>query len=139
MSFGRKCRFMIILLLIGDLSTISMRAGEECLMPEWLYSVILLWKRIKWLDFTSRYALYVILCKSLEKAMQKIKPLSTYRHFINGPYSLFVCASYFISCFVHAQFASDTFIDCKWRWGCRHYLTSCISMFCIEAIELIIR
>ena len=83
MSFGKKCQFIIIILLIGDLSTISMRAGEECLMPEWLYSVIVLWKRIKWLFFTSRYALYVILCKLLEKAMEKIKPFSTYRHFIN--------------------------------------------------------
>ena len=70
------------ILLIGDLSTISMRAGEGCLMPEWLYSIILLWKRIKWLFFTCRYALYVILCKLLERAMQKIKPFSTYRHFI---------------------------------------------------------
>ena len=33
--------------------------------------------------FTSRYALYVILSKSLEKVMEKIKPFSTYRHFIN--------------------------------------------------------
>ena len=57
----------------------------------------------------------------------------------NGPYSLFVCASYFISCTVLAQFASVTFIDCKWRWGCRHFWISHISMFCIEAIELIIR
>ena len=39
----------------------------------------------------------------------------------NGPYSLFICASYFISCSVHAQFASVTFIDCKWCWGCRHF------------------
>ena len=30
----QKCQFIIILLLIGDLSTISMRAGEECLIPE---------------------------------------------------------------------------------------------------------
>ena len=58
---------------------------------------------------------------------------------INGPYSLFVCASYFDSCSVHARFASVTFINCKWHWGCRHFRTSCISMFCIEAIELIIR
>ena len=56
-----------------------------------------------------------------------------------GPYSLFICASYFISCSVHARFASVTFIDCKWRWGCRHFSPSRISMFCIEAIELIIR
>ena len=41
---------------------------------------------------------------------------------INGPYSLFVCASYFISCSIHARFASVTFIDCKWHWGCRHFL-----------------
>ena len=34
MSFGKKCQFIIILLLIGDLSTISMRAGQERLMPE---------------------------------------------------------------------------------------------------------
>ena len=40
---------------------------------------------------------------------------------VNGPYSLFVCASYFISCSVHVRFASVTFIDCKWRWGCRHF------------------
>ena len=39
----------------------------------------------------------------------------------NGPYSLFVCASCFISCSVHAQFASVTLINCKWRWGCRHF------------------
>ena len=58
---------------------------------------------------------------------------------MNGPYSLFVCASYFISCSVHARFASVTFIDCKWCWGCRYFRTSRISMFCIEAIELIIR
>ena len=57
----------------------------------------------------------------------------------NGPYSLFVCASYFIPCSVHARFPSVTFIDCKWRWGYRHFWTSRISMFCIEAIELIIR
>ena len=57
----------------------------------------------------------------------------------NGPYSLFVCASYFISCSVHAWLASITFIDCKWRWGYRHFWTSRISIFCIEAIELIIR
>ena len=36
----------------------------------------------------------------------------------NGPYSLFICASYYISCSVHARFASVTFIDCKWRWEC---------------------
>ena len=40
---------------------------------------------------------------------------------IKATYSLFVCASYFISCSVHAQFASVTFINCKWCWGCRHF------------------
>ena len=30
-------------------------------------------------------------------------------------------------------------IDWKWHWGCRYFWTSRISMFCIEAIELIIR
>ena len=39
----------------------------------------------------------------------------------NGPYSLFVCASYFILCSVHTRFTSVTFIDCKWHWGCRHF------------------
>ena len=57
----------------------------------------------------------------------------------NGPYSLLVHASYFISCSIHAQFASVLSINYKWRWGCRHFWTSRILMFCIEAIELIIR
>ena len=57
----------------------------------------------------------------------------------NGPYSLLVRASYFISCSVHARFASVLPIDCKWRWGCRYFWTFRISMFCIEAIKLIIR
>ena len=35
----------------------------------------------------------------------------------NGPYSLLVPASYFISCSLHARFASVLSIDCKWRWG----------------------
>ena len=39
----------------------------------------------------------------------------------NGPYSLLVRASYFISCSVHARFSSITFIDCKWHWECRHF------------------
>ena len=39
----------------------------------------------------------------------------------NGPYSLHVCASYFISCSVHAQFASVPSVDYKWCWGCRHF------------------
>ena len=47
----------------------------------------------------------------------------------NGPYSLLVRASCFISCSVHAQFASILSIDCKWRWGCRNYWTSRISIF----------
>ena len=62
-----------------------------------------------------------------------------YLKIANGPYSLFVCASYFISCSIHAPFAFVTFVNCKWRWGCRHFLTSRISIFCIEAIELIIK
>ena len=33
--------------------------------------------------------------------------------FINGPYSLLVRASYYISCSVHARFASILSIDCK--------------------------
>ena len=40
---------------------------------------------------------------------------------ISGPYSLLVRASYFISCSVHARFDSVLSIDCKWRWGCRHF------------------
>ena len=40
---------------------------------------------------------------------------------LNGPYSLLVCASYFISCSVHTRFASVLSIDCKWRWRCRHF------------------
>ena len=39
----------------------------------------------------------------------------------NGPYSLLVRASYFISCSVHIRFSSVLSIDCKWRWGCRHF------------------
>ena len=37
----------------------------------------------------------------------------------NEPFSLLVRVSYFISCSVHARFASLLPIDCKWRWGCR--------------------
>ena len=40
---------------------------------------------------------------------------------LNGPYSLLIRASYFISCSVHARFASVLSIDCKWRWGCRYF------------------
>ena len=58
---------------------------------------------------------------------------------VNGPYSLLVRASYFISCFVYARSTSVIFIVCKWRWGCRYFLTSRISMPCSEAIGLIIR
>ena len=57
----------------------------------------------------------------------------------NRPYSLFVRASYFISCSVYTQFTSVIFIVCKWHWGYRYFLTSHISMLCIEAFELIIR
>ena len=39
----------------------------------------------------------------------------------NGPYSLLVRASYFISCSVHARFASILSINCKWRRGYRHF------------------
>ena len=41
----------------------------------------------------------------------------SYSYDCNGPYSLLVRASYFISYSVHAGFASVTFIDCKYRWG----------------------
>ena len=37
------------------------------------------------------------------------------------PCSLLVSASYFISCSVHARFASVISIDCKWHWGCNHF------------------
>ena len=57
----------------------------------------------------------------------------------NGPYSLLVRASYFISYSVYARSTSVIFIVCKWRWGCRYFLTSRISMPCSEAIHLIIR
>ena len=57
----------------------------------------------------------------------------------NGPYSLLFHVSYFILCSIYGQFASLLSIDCKWCWGCRHFWTSDISMFCIEAIELITR
>ena len=57
----------------------------------------------------------------------------------NGPYSLLVRASYFISCSVYARSTSVIFIVCKWRWGCRYFLTSRISMPCSEAVGLIIR
>ena len=57
----------------------------------------------------------------------------------NGPYSLLVRASYFISCSVYARSTSVIFIVCKWRWGCRYFLTSRVSMPCSEAIGLIIR
>ena len=60
------------------------------------------------------------------------------RRFNNGPYSLLVQASYFISCSIQDQFSSVLSIDYKWSWGCRHFRTCRISMFCIEAIELII-
>ena len=46
----------------------------------------------------------------------------------NGPYSLLVRASYFISCSVYARSTSVIFIVCKWRWGCRYFLTSRISV-----------
>ena len=60
-------------------------------------------------------------------------------HHNNEPYSLFVHASYFISCSIHTRFASVLPIDCKWHWWHRYFWTCRISMFCIEAIELIIR
>ena len=41
--------------------------------------------------------------------LKVIKPLNLID--INGPYSLFVSASYFISCSVHARLASVIFID----------------------------
>ena len=47
---------------------------------------------------------------------------------ISGPYSLLVCASYFISRSLHAGFSSVLCIW-KWCWGCRHFWISCISMF----------
>ena len=62
-----------------------------------------------------------------------------YANRINGPYSLLVRASYFISYSVYTRSTSVIFIVCKWRWGCRYFLTSCISMPCSEAIRLIIR
>ena len=58
---------------------------------------------------------------------------------LNGPYSLLVRASYFISCSVYSRSTSVIFIVCKWRWGCRYFLTSRISVSCSEAIGLIIR
>ena len=57
----------------------------------------------------------------------------------NGPYSLLVRVSYFISYSVYARSTFVIFIVCKWRWGCRYFLTSCTSMPCSEAIRLIIR
>ena len=57
----------------------------------------------------------------------------------NGPYSLLIRASDFISCSVYARSTSVIFIVCKWRWGCGYFLTSCISMPCSEVIRLIIR
>ena len=59
--------------------------------------------------------------------------------FDNGPYSLLVRASYFISYSVYDRSTSVIFIVCKCRWGCRYFLTSRISMPCSEAIGLIIR
>ena len=50
----------------------------------------------------------------------------------NGPYSLLVRASYFISCSVYARSTSVIFIVCKWRWGCRYFLTSHISMLVVK-------
>ena len=35
----------------------------------------------------------------------------------NGPYLLLVRASYFISCSLHARFASILSMNCKWCWG----------------------
>ena len=61
------------------------------------------------------------------------------RIYCNGPYSLLFCVSYFILCSIHTQFSSVLSIDCKWHWGCRHFWTSCISVFCVGAIELTIR
>ena len=58
---------------------------------------------------------------------------------INGPYSLLIRASYFFSCSIYSLSTSIIFIVCKWRWGCRHFLSSRISMPCSEAIRLIIR
>ena len=58
----------------------------------------------------------------------------------NGPYSLLIRTSYFISCSVHVRFASVLPIDCKWHWGVDIFeLLVRISIFCIEAIELIVR
>ena len=67
----------------------------------------------KWLNSFRSTSSCDLICKNLD----------------NGPYSLFVCASYFISCSVHAWFASVTFIDCKWRWGCRHFWTFVFQCF----------
>ena len=65
--------------------------------------------------------------------------VSSVRRRHNGPYSLLVRASYFISCSVYTRSTSVIFVVCKWRWGCRYFLTSRISMPCSEAIRLIIR
>ena len=60
-----------------------------------------------------------------------------YAHALNGPYSLLVRTSYFISCSVYARSTSVIFIVCKWHWGVG--ITSRISMPCSKAIGLIIR
>ena len=65
---------------------------------------------------------------------RKTKPSGLYV-IPNGPYSLLVRASYFISYSVYTRSTSVIFIIYKWRWGCRYFLTSRISMPCSEAIR----
>ena len=55
---------------------------------------------------------------------------------LNGPYSLLVRASYFISFSVHARFASAIFTICKWRWWCRNILVVRISVVFWQRINL---
>ena len=58
---------------------------------------------------------------------------------MNGPYSLLVRASYFISYSVYARSTSVILSFANGAGGVGVFLTSCISMPCSEAIRLIIR
>ena len=69
---------------------------------------------------------YEIKLKEDAKPFLFIQPEMYHYHYagkykMNGPYSLLVRASYFISCSVHLRFTSVLPIDCKWRWGCRYF------------------
>ena len=73
----QRYKFITILILIDNLSTIPMRAGEEYVMPQWLHSIIFLKKRLKTLFFTDRYVCFVCnSCKSFKGTMQQISRLA---------------------------------------------------------------